>query len=361
MISKKIYTNLMSLGFNSVSIDKDNISLFQRLVGEMVTVVALYDCPSGLEYTAEQLTYIDKQIRNHYHSKGHSNVDLLGVVITNKVENIRDVAIMNNNFWILDSEKKSLIIYENQEGQYNDIRKQIGNVLAEVRLESLGDTSPRPRQSYSNKVSTKSKSGMIRNLLSQWNTILIIINVLVYFIVDFISRKSGQEHIVMSGAQYWPSIVHGHEYYRLLTYMFLHSNITHLANNMLVMFFLGGNLERVVGKWNFLIIYFGSGVIAGIVSMLYNMFDNLNVISIGASGAIFGIVGAMVNLVIRNKGRLVNISSRQMIMFVVFSLYGGLTSQGIDNAAHIGGLFAGLILAAIFCRTPKSKMYNYIS
>ncbi|NLJ90377.1 MAG: rhomboid family intramembrane serine protease [Clostridiales bacterium] len=192
--------------------------------------------------------------------------------------------------------------------------------------------------------------------MSEWNTVLIVTNILIYIIVNIISRESGRDHLVLHGALYWPAIVHTHEYYRLLTYMFLHANITHLSNNMLVLFFLGDNLERAAGKWRFLVLYFGSGIIAGLVSMYYNMVKHYNVISVGASGAIFGVVGAMVNIVIRNKGRLENISARQMVLFVIFSLYGGLTSQGVDNAAHIGGLISGFLLAGLLYRKPK-KVY----
>jgi rhomboid protease GluP len=124
---------------------------------------------------------------------------------------------------------------------------------------------------------------------------------------------------------------------------------------MIVLLFLGDNLERAAGKWRFLAMYFGSGILAGIASMSYNMLNNIHAVSVGASGAIFGVVGAMAYIVMINKGRLENISTRQLIVFVIFSLYGGLTSQGVDNAAHIGGLVAGVFLALLLYRKQKKK------
>ncbi|WP_330657376.1 rhomboid family intramembrane serine protease [Anaerocolumna aminovalerica] len=140
--------------------------------------------------------------------------------------------------------------------------------------------------------------------------------------------------------------------------MYLHKNldtIDHLVNNMLVLFFIGDKLEKIVGKAKYLCIYFISGLLAGMASLGYNMVKNNYVVSAGASGAIFGVVGAMAFIVLINKGRIKDISSRQMVVFVLLSLYGGLTSQGIDNAAHIGGLLSGAILAAVLYRMHKRK------
>ncbi|MBE5960245.1 MAG: rhomboid family intramembrane serine protease [Lachnospiraceae bacterium] len=149
------------------------------------------------------------------------------------------------------------------------------------------------------------------------------------------------------GALYWPMIIYEHQYYRLITCMFLHGGIDHLLNNMLVLFFIGDKVEKIIGKTKYLILYFGAGIIAGVCSMRYNMDRMLITRSIGASGAIFGVVGAIAYIVIINRGRLKDISSRQILLFVMLSLYGGFTSQGVDNIAHVGGLLAGGILTAI--------------
>lgn len=174
--------------------------------------------------------------------------------------------------------------------------------------------------------------------------------------VDSWERANNSSLLVEIGALYWPAVHYLHQYYRIITYMFLHGGIEHLGNNMLVLFVIGDNLERAAGKWKYLIIYFASGIIAGISSMSYNIVAQSNAISIGASGAIFGVVGAMIYIVVVNKGRLENISTRQMVIFVIFSLYGGFTSQGVDNAAHVGGLIGGFLLAAILYRKPKKKL-----
>jgi rhomboid protease GluP len=142
--------------------------------------------------------------------------------------------------------------------------------------------------------------------------------------------------------------------------MFMHADWNHLFNNMLVLVFLGDNLERAAGKWKYLFIYFGAGILAGITSIGYNMWNdggilNINslVFSIGASGAIFGVVGAILYMVIINRGRLENIGTRQIAIFVILTLYGGIANSSIDQAAHVGGFLAGLLLTALIYRRPK--------
>ena len=76
-------------------------------------------------------------------------------------------------------------------------------------------------------------------------------------------------------------------------------------------------------------------------------------LSDGASGAMFGVVGGLIYVVAVNKGRLEDLNSRQLLVMAAFSLYLGFTSTGVDNAAHVGGLIIGMILAALFYRRPK--------
>lgn len=149
------------------------------------------------------------------------------------------------------------------------------------------------------------------------------------------------------GAVYPPLITEKGEIYRLFTSMFLHFGIEHLLNNMLVLFVLGSRLERVIGKWRFLFIYLAGGLLGNIISLIADLSKNSYAVSAGASGAVFGVMGAMIFVVLRNKGHLEDLSIKQILIMAVFSLYFGFASTGVDNAAHLGGLISGFILAAI--------------
>lgn len=137
------------------------------------------------------------------------------------------------------------------------------------------------------------------------------------------------------------------EYYRLISCMFLHAGIEHLFNNMLMLYFLGSMLEKEVGHVFYLVLYFIAGIGSGIVSMLYEYITGQVMLSVGASGAIFGIIGAMLLLIIIHKGRYGGISLRRMIIGIIYMLYSGFRNPTVNNAAHIGGLVCGFFIALL--------------
>ena len=182
---------------------------------------------------------------------------------------------------------------------------------------------------------------------------LIVINVAVFFNLTMFGDTEDAVFMLQHGAMYEPNIIEGHEYYRIFTCLFLHFGITHLLNNMVLLGALGWNLELEIGKVRFVIIYFASGIIGNIVSLFYDLTLEQPAVSAGASGAIFGLMGALLYVVIANRGRLGRLSGRGMLVMVALSLYFGLTSTGVDNLAHIGGVVSGFLLAVLLYRRKQ--------
>lgn len=185
-------------------------------------------------------------------------------------------------------------------------------------------------------------------------SMILIINILVFLVVEITGGTENTKHMLRCGAAYVPRIVFDHQYYRLLTSMFLHFGIEHLANNMLSLFVMGGRLETVVGKWKFLAIYLLGGLCGGTLSAYAEWSKQKYAVSAGASGATFAILGALVFLIIRNKGRVEDLSSRQILLVLVLSLYLGFTSSGVDNVAHVGGVIGGFLVAMLLCFPKRS-------
>lgn len=179
------------------------------------------------------------------------------------------------------------------------------------------------------------------------NLLMVAVNVLVFLGLSLLGDTENVEFMVSHGACFPPYVTEYHEYYRIVTCMFLHFGLQHLINNMLVLIFLGDALEEIVGKVRYLLIYLGGGIAGNILSLLWSMKTEDYAVSAGASGAIFAVMGALLFLVIRGKGRIKDWSGQRLIFMVALCVLQGLTSAGVDNTAHIGGLLAGFLIAFV--------------
>ena len=172
--------------------------------------------------------------------------------------------------------------------------------------------------------------------------VLLAIIVAVFIIQTVLGGSTEVDVLIRMGAKFTPLIAAG-EYWRLFTSMFLHIGVMHLAFNGYALFIIGTELERLVGPGRFLTIYLLSGLFGSLTS--YALSDSL---AAGASGAIFGIIGALAAFFLVHRERLGAWGSRRLAnigIVIVFNLIWGFSQPGrIDNFAHIGGLLAGFAL-----------------
>ncbi len=168
---------------------------------------------------------------------------------------------------------------------------------------------------------------------------LIVINVLVFLAETATGAPfggGGAGTVFTKGALYGPLIVHQHEYWRIVTSGFLHDGLAHIFINMLSLWFVGQVLEPAVGRLNFAAIYFTS-LLAGSFGAL--LFQPLS-LTVGASGAIFGIFGALI-IVARARG--IPIWGSGLGLVLVLNLLFSVSFRGISIGGHLGGLVGGLI------------------
>ncbi len=185
--------------------------------------------------------------------------------------------------------------------------------------------------------------------------IIIAANVVIFFALSFSGMTEDTEFMLRHGAMYVPYVLNYGEYYRIFTSMFLHFGFEHLMNNMIMLFFIGQGLEFEVGRVKLTIIYFISGLGGSVISMWRDMRIEYYAVSAGASGAIFGLIGAMLYIAVRNHGRVGSISGGGLMFMAALSLYYGFTGSGIDNYAHVGGLLSGMVTAVLLYRKCKGE------
>ncbi|MDD3402074.1 MAG: rhomboid family intramembrane serine protease [Hespellia sp.] len=199
---------------------------------------------------------------------------------------------------------------------------------------------------------------MNRNKKAYCTIILVMANVVVFLYLSFFGMTEDGGFMLQHGAMYTPFVMEQGEYYRIFTSMFLHFGINHLLNNMITLLVLGWTLENEIGRVKYLMIYFIGGLGGNLLSMGMELRTQDYAVSAGASGAIFGIVGALVYMAVRNRGRIGNVSGRGLIFMCALTLYNGFTTTGIDNAAHIGGAVTGFVLAVVLYHKKRIVRYE---
>lgn len=177
---------------------------------------------------------------------------------------------------------------------------------------------------------------------------LLAANMIVFLVLSVMGSTQSTSFMLQHGACYTPLILEG-EYYRLFTGMFLHFGLIHLVYNMICLVALGDLLEKEAGSWRYLAVYLLGGLAGNLVSLALDLYGarGAYAVSAGASGAVFAVIGGVLWIVIRRKGQFGRISLQRMMLTVVLMVLQGFTQGGTDNAAHVGGLAAGFVLAAL--------------
>lgn len=169
-----------------------------------------------------------------------------------------------------------------------------------------------------------------------------------------LSMDFSGELLLHFGANYTPLTLSG-QWWRLLTYIFLHGGVWHIAFNMWCLWSLGGLCESLYGRWTYAAIYLITGVAGGLASLGWHPV----VLSVGASGALFGLFGALIASFALGEFEFGGIAIKpilsSLIFWAGFSLFFGSVESGVDNACHVGGLVSGLILGALIARVAPDR------
>ena len=182
---------------------------------------------------------------------------------------------------------------------------------------------------------------------------IIAVNVILFVVPFFFGQADAMvETLCVHG----PSVRAG-QYFRLIGGMFMHGSLFHLLFNCYALYVLGSQIESFLGKIKFTIIY----LLGGLMGALFSIIFNGNVASVGASGAIFGLMGALVYFGYHYRVYLGNVVRSQIIPLIVANLVFGFIMPGVDNAAHIGGLRGGTLVTIALGVKDKSTTFERVN
>lgn len=340
--------------YYKISSNVPEFSIYFRVENNLINVIHLVDCRNGLLFTQSQYQILKEKVYALFADKGAANIHMLSLFISSREETVQEACGEAPFCWRIEPESGRLLVQEGRAEDFYGLRGKLENALCH-REELEKAMRERARQQAAQKETEEMKK------FSQawWKeqpficSGIVAINMLVFLLCAF----SG-ELLYNIGILYGPSVLENGEYYRFFTAMFLHGDVHHLASNMMMLFFLGEMVEKEMGHVRYLLLYLLSGLAGGMLSVWYGYASGNMAGSIGASGAVFGVMGAFAFLVLSHRGKWQQVTYGRMLFLVVYSLYSGFTGTNTDNAAHVGGLLGGFLISIAGYLLPGRKMHT---
>ena len=265
-------------------------------------------------------------------------------------ENVKlEDATSPNNLYIKLANESDLNKNEIVEKAFPDISKKLKFTEkgTELFMKITGDINKH------NQEDAKKVDRVLKSKFPMVTYILIAINI-ICFVVPMLFGEA--QDILEQFCVHGPSIRAG-QYYRLITGTFIHSGFFHILFNCYALYVLGSQLESFLGKAKYTVIYFLSALIGSLMSIIFNG----NTASVGASGAIFGIMGGLLYFGYHYRVYLGNVIKSQILPLIITNIVFGFMMEGIDNAAHIGGLVGGMLTTLSLGVKNKSSWFEEIN
>ena len=254
---------------------------------------------------------------------------------------------------VTDNKDLSLFIGKMSDIKKNEMDKLFPDIIEKTRHDEVGMEYLLKITDEIN-VTNEKKSKRMEKIFSSKKPI-VTYTIMLLCIIMFIISGFGVDivSLIKFGANYGEYVKNG-EVFRLVSSMFLHAGFIHIFFNMYSLYVIGPKIEDFYGKWKYILIYLFSGISGGLLSIAMNG----NVVTVGASGAIFGLFGSLIYLGYNYRGYIGNIVKSQIIPIVIYNLLLGFFINGIDMWGHIGGLIGGFIVSYIV-GTIEDKKYNF--
>lgn len=291
-----------------------------------MNIIGYLDNVAKNAVTSEQLDNIAFQIERKFLLSGVHEVNILFMIFSDNYERDKKFCEGTTKFWIIDMLANRIVIFENQPDDFYGLRGKLENII-----------------SYNANITNNNMTKKGFRRIPIITITLILINVVCFFILEKNGSTTNVVYMLRKGAAFHYNVMVKQEYYRLVTCMFMHFGFAHLFNNMFSLLLLGNEAERFYGKIKFLTIYMGSGLCGSLASTIYFHITNGYVVSAGASGAVYGIMGSLVVKIIEDK-RGSSFAVRKILLVFLLLVMVGKKTENVDNIAHLAGFAAGILI-----------------
>lgn len=337
------------LNYNELELNIEDVVVYEQ----KDTIYSVFSVEKEI-LTPEQFDNIQRQVYRGVKNAGLYKDNYFMVIVGNStayidslIKNICQEDGVHYVICSLEAAAGRMNIESGATGEWLEYVNNLVTVLNKVSQDLVRDNS---------EVRTSTRQEIANNLKK--STVWIaIVNIIIFVIMMFLHQEAN-DMIVDKFADNWIRVVKHGEVYRLVTAMFLHADADHLLGNMLSMVAIGLYIERIMGRGKFLLTYFVSGIIASMSSIGYNMYLNKDTYSLGASGAVYGLIGMFVMIILLGGIRLGKGGITRLLMYLVLSGWLSMSSGNIDHAAHIGGFIAGIILGVVMWVIPSMLKKN---
>lgn len=346
MVFEQLEHLLTEQGFEKVASNLPEFSFFFQIENAYVNVLYVIDYRQELYITQDQYMHIREKIQDFFHKKAMYDVHILSLLICADTEKARQLCVNDTFCWLINPIENRLLVYENQVSDFYGMKDILEKFLYDISKDSFNN---KDNSRYQDKAGGDTVTG--GRIKMPWvNVILVLINVILFAVCTFTG-----DLLYNIGTFSVMDLIRKGEWYRIFTSMFLHMDVQHLISNMLILYYIGNVVEKYVGHMPYAIIYVLSGLAGNMLSAGYELFTGNYISSLGASGAIFGVEGALLMLAILNKGKAAEITVGRLAFAISFSLYCGFTSDYVNNMAHIGGVLMGFAALGVFWLIFGSK------
>lgn len=327
--------------YERIPTDSKTVSMYGIFEHSNLYLINVINLKDGYGLDAERYLEYKQMTMQQFMSNQSEKIVLLNIIITDNadalVETFNYVPDLTEKFidviWFVNQETQQLMIPGKQLKSVLGIQKDIRKLLKKQETTFYNIESS--------------------NRKAIFTMILFGINVAMWLYTEYIGSSTDSETLLRLGAMYTPYIIEDHEYLRLIQSMFLHIGFLHLAFNMFGLYIFGSRLEGYLKRWQYPVIYIGSGVIGSLASLAEEVLLGRDVISAGASGAIYGLMGSLLVITKILKRPIDGVNTYILWMMFILGIVQSVATPQVNVTAHIGGFVGGILLTLLVLNTSR--------